>query len=189
MVGGGCAQGLPGRIFDVSGDPESSMRWYKDSATGGEIVLAGVLDSPLSVQLSASFHARTPGIRVAAIWQQTLGTCAKIVEACSKRGTLSLDGLVTIDGLRRTRLPPTPSLSTTRPVSRWSWTGVRAHEHQARDFLTAAELAAPPAHLLRDEAAIEPDPVPHKSKKPPRSSRSTERAASARVSRSPIFPT
>jgi chlorophyllide a reductase subunit X len=32
-------------------------------------------------------------------------------------------------------------------------------------FLTAAELAAPPAHLLRDEAAIEPDPVPTESKK------------------------
>jgi 3,8-divinyl chlorophyllide a/chlorophyllide a reductase subunit X len=32
-------------------------------------------------------------------------------------------------------------------------------------FLTAAELATPPAHLLRAEAAIDPDPVPTDSKK------------------------
>ena len=32
-------------------------------------------------------------------------------------------------------------------------------------FLTPAELAAPPAHLLRAEAAVEPDPVPTQSTK------------------------
>ncbi len=32
-------------------------------------------------------------------------------------------------------------------------------------FLTAAELAEPPAHLLRAEAAIEPDPVPTQATK------------------------
>ena len=32
-------------------------------------------------------------------------------------------------------------------------------------FLTAVELANPPAHLLRAEAAVEPDPVPTQATK------------------------
>ena len=146
-------------IFDVSGDPAILDLLVQRLAPGGEIVLAGFYDR-LSFSFPPAFM-REARIRVAAIWRDgDLAEIAKLVEA----GTLSLDGLLT----HRRPAADAPSAypiafddpACLKMVLDWS----RANEPR-EGFLTAAELAAPPAHLLRAEAAIEPDPVPTELKK------------------------
>ena len=128
-------------------------------APGGEIVLAGFYDRS-SFSFPPAFM-REACIRVAAIWRD--GDLAKIVKLV-KAGTLSLDGLLTHRRLAADASSAYPIAfndpACLKMVLDWSST-----MSVSEGFLTAAELAAPPAHLLRAEAAIEPDPVPTKSKK------------------------
>ena len=147
-------------IFDVSGDPAILDPLVQRLAPGGEIVLAGFYDR-LSFSFPPAFM-REARIRVAAIWRD--GDLAKIVKLV-EAGTLSLDGLLT-------HRSPAADASSAYPVAfddpdlPQDGPGLECALMSIREgFLTAAELAAPPAHLLRDEAAIEPDPVPTESKK------------------------
>lgn len=78
-------------IYDVSGAPELLDTLVGRLAKGGEIVLGGFYQAPLSFQFAPAFM-REARIRVAAEWQpEELGEVRDLVE----RGLLSLDGLVT----------------------------------------------------------------------------------------------
>jgi len=78
-------------ICDVSGDSSLLDALIARLAPGGEIVLAGFYDAPLSFMFPAAFM-REARIRVAAQWQPTdLDAVKRLVES----GRLSLDGLIT----------------------------------------------------------------------------------------------
>ncbi len=78
-------------IFDVSGDAAILDTLIARLAPGGEVVLAGFYEKPLSFAFAPSFM-REARIRVAAQWQpdDLKGTLAAI-----ETGRLSLDGLIT----------------------------------------------------------------------------------------------
>ncbi|CAN5755818.1 chlorophyll synthesis pathway protein BchC [soil metagenome] len=78
-------------ICDVSGDGTHLDRLIGRLAPGGEVVLAGFYDEPLSFVFPPAFM-REARIRVAAQWQpQDLLSVRQLVDA----GRLSLDGLIT----------------------------------------------------------------------------------------------
>ncbi len=78
-------------IFDVSGDAAILDPLIARLAPGGEIVLAGFYERPLSFAFPPSFM-REARIRVAAQWQpDDLAATLSAIEA----GRLSLDGLIT----------------------------------------------------------------------------------------------
>jgi 3-hydroxyethyl bacteriochlorophyllide a dehydrogenase len=78
-------------IFDVSGDAAILDTLVARLAPGGEIVLAGFYDAPLSFAFPPAFM-REARIRVAAQWREgDLAAVARLVE----EGRLSLDGLIT----------------------------------------------------------------------------------------------
>jgi 3-hydroxyethyl bacteriochlorophyllide a dehydrogenase len=78
------------RIFDVSGDPEILDALVQRLAPGGEIVLAGFYESPLSFSFPPAF-IREARIRVAAQWLEAdLLEVKRVVED----GSLSLEGLI-----------------------------------------------------------------------------------------------
>ncbi|MBC7436160.1 MAG: chlorophyll synthesis pathway protein BchC [Bdellovibrionales bacterium] len=78
-------------ICDVSGDGTLLDSLIGRLAPGGEVVLAGFYDEPLSFVFPPAFM-REARIRVAAQWQpQDLQSTKQLVEA----GRLSLDGLIT----------------------------------------------------------------------------------------------
>ena len=78
-------------ICDVSGDSALLDTLIARLAPGGEVVLAGFYDTPLSFVFAPAFM-REARIRVAAQWQQAdLIAVRDMAEA----GTLSLDGLIT----------------------------------------------------------------------------------------------
>ena len=78
-------------ICDVSGDGKLLDSLIGRLAPGGEVVLAGFYDEPLSFVFPPAFM-REARIRVAAQWQpQDLLSVRQLVEA----GRLSLDGLIT----------------------------------------------------------------------------------------------
>ena len=79
------------RIFDVSGDGTLLDELVRRLAPGGEIVLAGFYDAPLSFAFPPAFM-REARIRVAAQWGEgDLAAVARLVA----EGRLSLDGLIT----------------------------------------------------------------------------------------------
>lgn len=79
------------RVFDVSGDPTILDTLIARLAPGGEIVLAGFYEKPLSFSFPPAFM-REARLRVAAQWRpQDLEATARLVD----EGRLSLDGLVT----------------------------------------------------------------------------------------------
>lgn len=78
-------------IYDVSGDATLLGPLIGRLARGGEVVLAGFYDQPLSFEFSAAF-IREARIRIAAEWTaEDLAATTRLIES----GTLSLDGLVT----------------------------------------------------------------------------------------------
>lgn len=78
-------------IIDVSGDPDILDALIARLAPGGEIVLAGFYDRPLSFDFVPAFMRETR-IRIAAQWApKDLAEVARLVEA----ERLSLDGLIT----------------------------------------------------------------------------------------------
>lgn len=78
-------------ICDVSGDAGLIDRLVKRLAPGGELVLAGFYDQPLTMSFPPMFLRETR-LRVAAQWQpQDL----EAVRVLSESGRLSLDGLLT----------------------------------------------------------------------------------------------
>lgn len=78
-------------ICDVSGDAAILDRLVARLVPGGEVVLAGFYDAPLSFSFPPAFM-REARIRVAAQWQpQDLAA----VRALAESGELSLDGLIT----------------------------------------------------------------------------------------------
>jgi 3-hydroxyethyl bacteriochlorophyllide a dehydrogenase len=78
-------------IIDVSGDATILDSLIARLAPGGEIVLAGFYDTPLSFLFPPAFM-REARIRVAAQWREgDLSTINHLVE----EGRLSLDGLIT----------------------------------------------------------------------------------------------
>ena len=78
-------------IIDVSGDPSLLDALIQRLAPGGEIVLAGFYDTPLSFNFAPAFM-REARIRVAAQWRPVdLERVTRWIED----GRLSLDGLVT----------------------------------------------------------------------------------------------
>ena len=78
-------------IFDVSGDGTILDTLVARLAHGGEIVLAGFYDAPLSFTFPPAFM-REARLRVAAEWRPPdLAAVVRLVEA----GRLSLDGLIT----------------------------------------------------------------------------------------------
>lgn len=78
-------------ICDVSGDPQLLDTLISRLAPGGEVVLAGFYDTPLSFQFAPAFM-REARLRVAAQWQpQDLAAVKTLAES----GRLSLDGLIT----------------------------------------------------------------------------------------------
>jgi len=78
-------------ICDVSGDPALLDTLIGRLASGGEVVLAGFYDTPLSFQFAPAF-IREARLRVAAQWQP--GDLAA-VKNLAESGRLSLDGLIT----------------------------------------------------------------------------------------------
>ena len=79
------------RITDVSGDSAGLDRLIARLARGGEIVLAGFYEAPLSFAFPPAF-AREARIRVAAEWRPA---DLAAVNALVSDGRLSLDGLIT----------------------------------------------------------------------------------------------
>lgn len=78
-------------ICDVSGDPQLLDTLISRLAPGGEVVLAGFYDTPLSFQFAPAFM-REARLRIAAQWQpQDLVAVRQLAES----GRLSLDGLIT----------------------------------------------------------------------------------------------
>ncbi len=78
-------------ICDVSGDASLLDRMIERLAPGGEVVLAGFYDAPLSFVFPPAFM-REARIRVAAQWQpQDLAAVKQLAES----GSISLDGLIT----------------------------------------------------------------------------------------------
>lgn len=78
-------------ICDVSGDPGLLDTLISKLAPGGEVVLAGFYDTPLSFQFAPAFM-REARLRIAAQWQpHDLVAVRQMAEA----GRLSLDGLIT----------------------------------------------------------------------------------------------
>ncbi len=78
-------------ICDVSGDSRILNSLIQRMAPGGEIVLAGFYDEPLSFDFAPAFMRETR-MRVAAQWQPgDLVGVKKLIES----GRLSLDGLIT----------------------------------------------------------------------------------------------
>lgn len=78
-------------ICDVSGDPQLLDTLISRLAPGGEVVLAGFYDTPLSFQFAPAFM-REARLRVAAQWQPH---DLVAVRALAESGRLSLDGLIT----------------------------------------------------------------------------------------------
>ncbi len=118
-------------------------------------MLAGFYDRPLSFAFPPAFM-REARLRVAAEWREPdLAAVRMLIED----GALSLDGLITHRETALNASSAYPTASKILPASRWRWTGEMLMTLQ-HGFLTAEEIANPPAHLLRVEAAIEPDPVP-----------------------------
>ena len=78
-------------ICDVSGDSSLLDRLIARLAPGGEIVLAGFYDAPLSFVFAPAFM-REARIRVAAQWQPA---DLLAVRDLAESGALSLDGLIT----------------------------------------------------------------------------------------------
>ncbi len=78
-------------ICDVSGDPAVLDALIARLAPGGEVVLAGFYDTPLSFVFAPAFM-REARLRVAAQWQpQDLVAVQSLIE----RGAVTLDGLIT----------------------------------------------------------------------------------------------
>jgi 3-hydroxyethyl bacteriochlorophyllide a dehydrogenase len=78
-------------ICDVSGDASLLDTLIGRLAPGGEVVLAGFYDAPLSFNFPPAFM-REARLRVAAQWQpQDLVAVKELIES----GRLSLDGLIT----------------------------------------------------------------------------------------------
>ncbi len=78
-------------ICDVSGDPSILDALIARMAPGGEIVLAGFYEDPLSFSFPPAFM-REARIRIAAQWQpEDLNAVRSLVQS----GALSLDGLIT----------------------------------------------------------------------------------------------
>jgi 3-hydroxyethyl bacteriochlorophyllide a dehydrogenase len=78
-------------IYDVSGDCSLLNVLIARLARGGEIVLAGFYDQPLSFEFPPAF-LREARIRVAAEWApEDLAATTHLVES----GALSLEGLIT----------------------------------------------------------------------------------------------
>lgn len=78
-------------VYDASGDAEILDTLVARIARGGEIVLAGFYERPLSFNYPPAFM-REARIRIAAEWQPgDLAAVRELVE----RGALSLDGLIT----------------------------------------------------------------------------------------------
>ena len=78
-------------ICDVSGDSALLDKLIGRLAPGGEVVLAGFYDEPLSFTFPAAFM-REARIRIAAQWTpQDLAAVTRLAES----GALSLDGLIT----------------------------------------------------------------------------------------------
>lgn len=78
-------------ICDVSGDASLLDTLVARLAPGGEVVLAGFYDAPLSFNFAPAFM-REARIRVAAQWQPT---DLSAVRTLAQLGRLSLEGLVT----------------------------------------------------------------------------------------------
>jgi 3-hydroxyethyl bacteriochlorophyllide a dehydrogenase len=78
-------------IYDVSGDASLLDTLIARLAPGGEIVLAGFYDEPLSFTFPPAFM-REARIRVAAEWKEPDLVAAKEL---AESGRLSLDGLIT----------------------------------------------------------------------------------------------
>jgi 3-hydroxyethyl bacteriochlorophyllide a dehydrogenase len=78
-------------ICDVSGDASLLDALIGRLAPGGEIVLAGFYEQPLSFQFPPAFM-REARLRIAAQWQPG---DLQAVRDMSRGGTLSLDGLIT----------------------------------------------------------------------------------------------
>jgi 3-hydroxyethyl bacteriochlorophyllide a dehydrogenase len=78
-------------IYDVSGDPNLLDALIGRLARGGEVVLAGFYDTPLSFQFPPAF-LREARLRVAAEWApEDLAVVTHMIET----GALSLEGLIT----------------------------------------------------------------------------------------------
>jgi 3-hydroxyethyl bacteriochlorophyllide a dehydrogenase len=78
-------------ICDVSGDPSLLDSLIGRLAPGGEIVLAGFYDTPLSFAFAPAFM-REARLRVAAQWQPS---DLSAIRTLAESGQLSLDGLIT----------------------------------------------------------------------------------------------
>jgi bacteriochlorophyllide a dehydrogenase len=78
-------------ICDVSGDPQLLDTLISRLAPGGEVVLAGFYDTPLSFLFAPAFM-REARLRVAAQWQPHDLVAVKTL---AESGRLSLDGLIT----------------------------------------------------------------------------------------------
>ena len=78
-------------VYDVSGDASLLNGLIGRLAPGGEVVLAGFYDTPLSFVFAPAFM-REARIRVAAQWQPSDLTA---VRDMAESGRLSLDGLIT----------------------------------------------------------------------------------------------
>jgi 3-hydroxyethyl bacteriochlorophyllide a dehydrogenase len=78
-------------IYDVSGDSQLLGALISRLARGGEVVLAGFYDQPLSFEFPPAFM-REARLRVAAEWApEDLSVTLRLIET----GALSLDGLIT----------------------------------------------------------------------------------------------
>jgi 3-hydroxyethyl bacteriochlorophyllide a dehydrogenase len=78
-------------IYDVSGDSKLLGALISRLARGGEVVLAGFYDQPLSFEFPPAF-IREARLRVAAEWApEDLSVTTRLIES----GALSLDGLIT----------------------------------------------------------------------------------------------
>jgi 3-hydroxyethyl bacteriochlorophyllide a dehydrogenase len=78
-------------IYDVSGDSSLLDKLIPRLARGGQIVLAGFYDQPLSFAFPPAFM-REARIRVAAEWRRS---DLEAVKAMVEMGDLSLQGLIT----------------------------------------------------------------------------------------------
>ena len=78
-------------IYDVSGDSSLLDTLIARLASGGEVVLAGFYDEPLSFSFPPAFM-REARIRVAAEWKESDLVAVKDL---AESGRLSLDGLIT----------------------------------------------------------------------------------------------
>lgn len=78
-------------ICDVSGDPAILDTLVSRLAPGGEVVLAGFYDQPLSFAFAPAFM-REASFRIAAQWQEA---DLPAVRELAESGALSLDGLIT----------------------------------------------------------------------------------------------